>query len=556
MFYSQYPYNYRGRANEYVREPELSFTDLYLEMVKYGFSTTEFPLMYSLQKITEAQQDTASGLLTKEQFEASPFYNESLTYRQGMTQAELELLSERAKKERDLAEIYSQANSAGDWTAIIGGMITGSLPSVLNVMPTVSAIPRIQKILAASKASKLAKQGLVGAADATAATALYQLPYSIERREYQLDYDWQHAATDLAIAAGLGGTIGAALGRFRIPKRSELDEFADIPEPISTIDTINGLQYQRSSIYQRIRAAQVAQKQAAVDEPINVNAELVPEATNKEIQIAQEKQLSTTPDLEPIVPVTVQQKNLANDANNVSDEIVIFDTEETRIVAQDQLGSEQVLIVPLNEKSFGKYFKHLQRHHDPKKSKDAPRQENEMPKGMTYEEYPDVYKQDGGFIYLTKQKGDKDYRVEYVGTKQDMTNELGNRSVLQVDRFNNSFASKFKKIPANDQEGVANLLAEIKATRYNLPSKQQQPNTQVAVEPESTFEPTQYDPAKHDPILADANKELDAELANRDLTNEEASELANVDKSYDEMIEASDDLHNSVAACVFKNARV
>jgi len=65
MFYSQYPYSYEGRSQEYQRTPDPSFLEIYTEMINYGFSTTEIPLSISLQRMSDARMNYASGLLSK-----------------------------------------------------------------------------------------------------------------------------------------------------------------------------------------------------------------------------------------------------------------------------------------------------------------------------------------------------------------------------------------------------------------------------------------------------------------------------------------------------------
>mgnify|MGYP003119425321 CR=1 FL=1 len=604
MFYSQYPYSYEGRSKEYQRTPDPSFLEIYTEMINYGFSTTEIPLSISLQRMSDARMNYASGLLSKEEFEELGL-DAAVSYRKGMTVAEAELLQERAEKEKALQEIYNQADSVGDWTAIIGGMITGSIPSITNFLPTVSAIPRLQQTLQAMKASKVAKNSLVGAADATAATAIFQIPYAIESKEYQQDYDFQHAAIDLAIGAGLGGTIGAVFGNFRVPLPKEVEDIVPADQRIpdfgkAVIDrsfTNSGKQVARSEMWYRARQNEIAKLQQALDKPIDVN--YVPLATSKEIDRALETSIPTTPDLEAVVPTTVQGKKIARDANNASEagqEIRIFDTEETKIA---EAGGKQILVVPLSKNAFGKYLKKEAKElklrgfamrYKPDtafsiegnqiKYVDSLDQKGKVVKGevitpkakdllssdATYENFVKLQASvsdsiRGGrptHILLTKNQGDRNYQAADIFDKQRIEQTINENpnNKIQVDSFTNSFSSEFKKLDPTDIQKISAFNAKLRASRYQEPVVEKKLNNQIVEEPESTFEPTQYDPAKHDPILADANKELDAELANRDLTNEEASELANVDKSYDEMIEASDDLHNSVAACVFKNARV
>jgi hypothetical protein len=604
MFYSQYPYSYEGRSQEYQRNPDPSFLEIYTEMIKYGFSTTEIPLSLSLQRMSDARMNYASGLLSKEEFEELGL-DDAVSYRKGMTVAEAELLQERAEKEKALQEIYDQADSVGDWTAIIGGMITGSIPSITNFLPTVSAIPRLQQTLQAMKASKVAKNSLVGAADATAATAIFQIPYAIESKEYQRDYDFQHAAIDLAIGAGLGGTIGAVFGNFRVPLPKEVDDIVPADQRIpdfgkAVIDrsfTNAGKQVARSEMWYRARQNEIAKLQKALDQPIDVN--YVPLATSKEIDRALETSISTTPDLDAIVPTTVQEKKIARDANNASEagqEIKIFDTEETKIA---EAGGKQILVVPLSKNAFGKYLKKEAKElklrgfamrYKPDtafsiegnqiKYVDSLDQKGKVVKGevitpkakdllssdATYENFVKLQASvsdsiRGGrptHILLTKNQGDRDYQAADIFDKQRIEQTINENPTnkIQVDSFTNSFSAEFKKLDPTDLQKISAFNEKLRASRYQEPIVEKQLNNQIVEEPESTFEPTQYDPAKHDPILADANKELDAELANRDLTDKEAIELTEVDKNIDEMIEASDDLYNSVSACVFKNARV
>lgn len=607
MYFSQYPYNYEGRSTEYLRKSNPSFFDLYTDMVKFGFSTTEIPLSLSLQQMADAQMNYASGLLTKEDFENSPFFDRAISYRKGMTQAELELLKERVEKERALASLYENANSVGDWTAIIGGMITGSLPSVTNFLPTVSTIPRIQQTVAAMKASKLAKNALVGAADAATATAIYQAPYAFERLEYQQDYDWTHAAIDLSIGIGLGGTLGAVLGDFRVPTAKEMNEVLAPDQRIadfgqSVIDrsfTNTGKQVNRSEIWFRARQNEIAKIQAALDQPIDVN--FTPLATNREINNALENSIPTTPDLDPIIPDAAipQQKKNARDANNATEAgetIRIFDTEETRIA---KAGGEQVLIVPLSKNTFAKYMKKeakelMLRAFAIRNKRDTPftvegntikyadtvdakgnivegekviaKPKDLRAEDATYEKFMQLQRSISEatemprptHLYLTKQAGQKNYESLPIYDRNRIEERI-NQNVtdrIQVDSFNNKFSSDFKKLDPADLQGISEFNARLRATRYQPPLKEKPLNYQVVDDQEILFEPAKYDPEKYEPILAEAETKLDADLQAKDWTDAEALELEAIQKNTDEMIAASEDLHNSVANCVWKNARV
>jgi hypothetical protein len=153
-------------------------------------------------------------VLTKEDWEASKFYDPEIKWDDSFTTPKARLLKERRDRERELGFLLDRAGM-GATASFYAGALVGTVPDPVNYIPFVGIA---SKAKSAAVLGKIAQSGRLGrgattAADAVLGTALIQPLVAAERDTYQLKYDTRDALTELGLALGLGFGLGAALGR-------------------------------------------------------------------------------------------------------------------------------------------------------------------------------------------------------------------------------------------------------------------------------------------------------------------------------------------------------
>jgi len=194
-----------------------------------GFDDTLPGLLTSLSEMDQAENQP---LLTKEDWEASKFYDPEIKWDDSFTTPKARLLKERRDRERELGFLLDRAGM-GATASFYAGALVGTVPDPVNYIPFVGIA---SKAKSAAVLGKIAQSGRLGrgattAADAVLGTALIQPLVAAERDTYQLKYDTRDALTELGLALGLGFGLGAALGRVH-PK----DRNAVMPKGRATPD--------------------------------------------------------------------------------------------------------------------------------------------------------------------------------------------------------------------------------------------------------------------------------------------------------------------------------
>jgi hypothetical protein len=188
---------------------------MFSEGIDAGFRDVSFMLAKSVMDMDAAEN---APLLTKEDWEASKFYDPEIKWDDSFTTPKARLLKERRDRERELGFLLERAG-IGSTAAFYGGALVGTVPDPVNYIPFVGIA---SKAKSAAVLGKLAQKSRLGraatsAADAAIGTAAYQFfpGYGLiaERETYQVKYDMRDALTDLGLALGLGFGLGAALGR-------------------------------------------------------------------------------------------------------------------------------------------------------------------------------------------------------------------------------------------------------------------------------------------------------------------------------------------------------
>jgi hypothetical protein len=203
--------DFPGAKEEFLKDYRPSAGRMFSEGIDAGFRDVSFMLAKSVMDMDAAEN---APLLTKEDWEASKFYDPEIKWDDSFTTPKARLLKERRDRERELGFLLERAG-IGSTAAFYGGALVGTVPDPVNYIPFVGIA---SKAKSAAVLGKLAQKGRLGrgattAADAVLGTALLQPLVFAERDTYQLKYDTRDALTELGLALGLGFGLGAALGR-------------------------------------------------------------------------------------------------------------------------------------------------------------------------------------------------------------------------------------------------------------------------------------------------------------------------------------------------------
>jgi len=224
MIYHPDTTDFPGGQEQFIRDYTPSAGRMFSEGIDAGFRDVSFMLAKSVMDMDAAEN---APLLTKEDWEASKFYDPEIKWDDSFTTPKARLLKERRDRERELGFLLERAG-IGSTAAFYGGALVGTVPDPVNYIPFVGIA---SKAKSAAVLGKIAQSGRLGrgattAADAVLGTALIQPLVAAERDTYQLKYDTRDALTELGLALGLGFGLGAALGRVH-PKDRTVQEVAD-----------------------------------------------------------------------------------------------------------------------------------------------------------------------------------------------------------------------------------------------------------------------------------------------------------------------------------------
>lgn len=625
MIYDTFPVNYSGRRTEFMTNPDPSWGDLYINFMKSGFSSTEIGLYQSFRekgkydKTSVFFDEEAYGqtdILNKESFQASPFFDKEIDFYDGMTKAELQLIRERLDRERNLALMMNNADSLREWSAIGLGLLTGSLPSVMNFMPIVRGFKGLDAALTFARLGKYGNRAIKGAVDAGIATSIINVPYAMDRNNYQLDYDLNDYMMDVGIGSMLGGGIGTVLGGMydgKIARRADLDVF-DETQPLFTfkntadqpslMETRAGTAIQQVDPASRYVATRTAAAQIANEQPVDVSGNMPVSATAKEInEMVNDvipNQASTT---EPPVG-TAERGRRTKDANNISDpngEIEIFDGSETNLVllaTEDGVKGAQIKLIPLTEESFQKYFgkdrilfqkqlAYAQRvgnesnkkiddldgigedvftYNDGStlsissiKNSDLLDSDGSMAKYLEFEEQ--YYRTDPyqpTHIQLIKKDGEKNFKFSGIASKKvlrDYYNSNGVRDKrLQVNNFQNKLGQQWRNTKANDSNAISEFADTLKT--YRSPMQVDDPVIDHRVVPDADPDPlpnTNVNNTQYQKTLAERELEADTDFYASNPTDEEIKFYESEKMMFENAEKEIEGLIPEVAACVRKN---
>jgi len=221
MIYHPDTSDFPGGEEQFLKDYRPSAGRMFKIGMGAGFDDTLPGLLTSLSEMDQAENQP---LLTKEDWEASKFYDPEIKWDDSFTTPKARLLKERRDRERELGFLLERAGM-GATASFYAGALVGTVPDPVNYLPFVGIA---SKAKSAAVLGKIAKSGRLGrgattAADAVIGTAVLQSLVFKERDTYQLKYDTRDALTELGLALGLGFGFGAILGKVH-PKDPDPEE--------------------------------------------------------------------------------------------------------------------------------------------------------------------------------------------------------------------------------------------------------------------------------------------------------------------------------------------
>ena len=221
MIYHPDTSDFPGGEEQFLKDYRPSAGRMFKIGMGAGFDDTLPGLLTSLSEMDQAENQP---LLTKEDWEASKFYDPEIKWDDSFTTPKARLLKERRDRERELGFLLDRAGM-GATASFYAGALVGTVPDPVNYIPFVGIA---SKAKSAAVLGKIAQSGRLGrgattAADAVIGTAVLQSLVFKERDTYQLKYDTRDALTELGLALGLGFGFGAILGKVH-PKDPDPEE--------------------------------------------------------------------------------------------------------------------------------------------------------------------------------------------------------------------------------------------------------------------------------------------------------------------------------------------
>jgi len=282
--------NYVGQA-PLVENYDPSFGFMLKQGAKKMFSDMSILLPASMADV--AISEMRGGKITEEEYKDSEFFDPQIKWDDSFTEAKARLLKDRMDAEREYAYYLEQAQDFTDYIAFYGGVIAGAVPDPLNYIPLLGQFDKPRRALQYAGIGARSSRALLGAADAALLTTLASPLLMAERASYQQKYDAQDVLFDIGIATGLGGGLGALLGRVkpedsypgRIPTLEEARAYdPDVPSTIT--DPPGQLQQfiERVPPENRANAVRKALLQQRAGKPIDVSAEMQPVISGNEVK--------------------------------------------------------------------------------------------------------------------------------------------------------------------------------------------------------------------------------------------------------------------------------
>ena len=184
--------------NKAIQEYMPSPWGVFKQSASYAFNDNSFIHAYDyLDKFT-----TPSGVITKEEFDEKFGSESNITYEEGITEREAQILQQSIERDKFYARYMRNTSmlSVGGIT----GMVAGSIFDPINYIPFVGWAGRISKV--ARIASKIPMLGMT--ANAMIGQTAFEVVKQTHLKSLGKDVNWAGAMIDV----GMAGVLGMGLG--------------------------------------------------------------------------------------------------------------------------------------------------------------------------------------------------------------------------------------------------------------------------------------------------------------------------------------------------------
>ncbi len=141
MIYHLDTTDFPGGQRQFVKDFTPSAAMMFSEGIGAGFRDVSFMLAKSVFDMDKAENQP---LLTKEDWEASKFFDEAIKWDESFTTPKARLLKERRDRERELGFLLERAG-AGSTAAFYGGALVGTVPDPINLIPFLGIASKSQR---------------------------------------------------------------------------------------------------------------------------------------------------------------------------------------------------------------------------------------------------------------------------------------------------------------------------------------------------------------------------------------------------------------------------
>lgn len=153
--------------------------------------------------------------MSREEWEASPYYRPEIPYDEDMNEVRARIYSERFDERRYRDSLVERSDSGFRSILGFGAQLLATSPDPINYVPFLGAGARATAI---GKLGVIGGRVATGAAEAAIGTAVTDAIVSQGLIAQGEDVGWQDAALDVVFGAGVGGLFGLAGGLMTRPR--------------------------------------------------------------------------------------------------------------------------------------------------------------------------------------------------------------------------------------------------------------------------------------------------------------------------------------------------
>ena len=213
-------------TNQYVPSNSMLFS----ESMLYGLRTMWWQEWMDEMAFDQAAIGTS---LSEENYRNSKFYREGISWFEGMTVNQAQIMSESHDRNLHYSQLTQNVGLfSGKGLVMMGGVLGGSIPDPLNFMPFLALSQRVVKsgslikkvkqtslmMNTARKPASPFARTVADVVDPMLGAGIANIAIADKRSKFQEEHDAKMVLMDLAIAGGIGLGIAGAKGLRRLSK--------------------------------------------------------------------------------------------------------------------------------------------------------------------------------------------------------------------------------------------------------------------------------------------------------------------------------------------------